>query len=105
MLDMPLTKMDKMVMNAGKELSLRIAEQLGIHYRLSSQYQFESSHLMTTEQFSKTYHLENFDYSLLFNTGGGYFAFCIKHSAFDFSPYNSPPLPPYSQTSPQLPAQ
>lgn len=78
MLDMPLTKMDKLVMNAGKELSLRIAEQLGIHCRLSAQYQLESSHFMTLEQFRKTFFLEVFDYSLLLNTGRGYFAFCIK---------------------------
>ncbi len=78
MLDMSLTKMDKLVMNAGKELSLRIAEQLGIHCRLSAQYQLESSHFMTLEQFRKTFFLEVFDYSLLLNTGRGYFAFCIK---------------------------
>lgn len=77
-LDMPLSKMDKLVMNAGKELSLRIAEQLGIHAGISSQYQLESSHFMTAEQFRKTFYLEIFDYSLLFNTGCGYFAFCVK---------------------------
>ncbi len=78
MLDMPLTKMDKLVMNAGKELSLRIAEQLGMYYRLSGQYQLESSHLMTSEQFKNAFYSEIFDYSLLFNTGHGYFAFCAK---------------------------
>ena len=78
MLDTPLTKMDKLVMNAGRELSLRIAEQLAIHRHLSSQYQLESSHFITAEQFRKIFCLEFFDYSLLFNTGCGYFAFCIK---------------------------
>ena len=78
MLDMPLTKMDKLVLNAGNELSLRIVEQLGIHFHLSSQYQLENSHFMTSEQFRKIFYLEIFDYSLLFNTGCGYFAFCIR---------------------------
>lgn len=78
MLDIPLTKMDKLVMNAGKELSLRIAEQLAIHRNLSSQYLLDSNHFMTAEQFQKIFYLECFDYSLLFNTGCGYFAFCIK---------------------------
>lgn len=77
-LGMPLTKMDKLVMNAGKELSLRIAEQLGIHCRLSSQYQLESSHIIASEQFRKTFYMEVFDYSLLLNTKNGYFAFCVK---------------------------
>ena len=78
MLGMPLTKMDKLVMNAGKELSLRIVKRLGIHCHLPSQYQLESSHFITQEQFRKIFYLENFDYSLLFNTGHGYFAFCVK---------------------------
>ncbi len=78
MLDMPLTKMDKLVMNAGKELSLRIVEHLGIYCHPTSQYHLESCHFMTPEQFRKTSYLEIFDYSLLLNTGHGYFAFCAK---------------------------
>lgn len=77
-LGMPLSKMDKLVMNAGKELSIRIAERLGIHCRLSSQYQLESSHIIAAEQFQKTFYMEAFDYSLLFNTKHGYYAFCAK---------------------------
>lgn len=78
MLGMPLTKMDKLVMNAGKELSIRIMEQLGIYCHLSSYCHLENSHFMTPEQYRKTVYLEIFDYSLLLNTGHGYFAFCVK---------------------------
>ncbi|MDE6846501.1 MAG: hemerythrin domain-containing protein [Lachnospiraceae bacterium] len=78
MLGMPLTKMDKLVMNAGRELSLRIAEQLGIYCDLSSQYQLENSHIIAVEQFRKIFYREIFDYSLLLNTMHGYFAFCVK---------------------------
>lgn len=78
MLEMPLTKMDKLVMNAGRELSLRIVEHLGIYCHPASQYHLESSHFMTLEQFRKTLYLEIFDYGLLLNTGRGYFAFCVK---------------------------
>lgn len=78
MLDIPLNKMDKLVMNAGRELALRIAEQLSIHCHLSSHYQLESSHILTREQFQKMFYAYIFDYSLLFNTGHGYFAFCVK---------------------------
>ena len=77
-LGMSLTRMDRLVMNAGKELSVRIAEQLGMHRRLSSQYQLESSHIITIEQFRKLFFMEIFDYSLLLKTEHGYFAFCIK---------------------------
>lgn len=78
MLGMPLTRMDRLVMNAGKELSIRIAEQLGMHRHLSSQYQLESNHIMTIEQFRKMFFMEILDYSLLLKTEHGYFAFCIK---------------------------
>lgn len=78
MLDMPLTKVDKMVMNAAKQLSLHIVEQVKTHYHLSSRYELESNHLVTPEQFEQAFYTGHFNYSLLFNTGTGYFAFCIK---------------------------
>ncbi len=78
MLDMPLTKMDKLVMNAGKELSLQIVKQLGIYCQQPSPYQLESSHFMTPEQFRKTFYSEIFDYNLLLNIGHGYLAFCVR---------------------------
>ena len=78
MLDMPLTKMDNLVANAVRELSQQIADQIILHFRLSLQYQLESSHFMTPEQFQTEFSAEYFSYSLLFNTGTGYFAFCIK---------------------------
>lgn len=78
MLDMPLTKVDKMVMNAAKQLSLHIVEQVKTHYHLSSRYELESNHLVTPEQFEQAFYAGHFNYSLLFNTGTGYFAFCIK---------------------------
>ena len=78
MLDMPLTKMDKMVTNAARQLSLHIVDQVAVHCRLSSHYELESNHLMSPEQFEQVFYAQYFDYSLLFNTGNGYFAFCIK---------------------------
>ena len=78
MLDMPLKKMDKLVLNAARQLSEQIADQVSIHCNLSSEYQLESNHLMTAEQFRQVFYSEYFDYSLLLNTGTGYFAFCIK---------------------------
>ena len=78
MLNMPIKKVDKMVLNAARQLSQQIVEQVGIHSHLSSKYLLESNHLMTTEQFQQAFYAEYFDYNLLFNTGTGYFAFCIK---------------------------
>ena len=78
MLDIQLKKLDKIIKNATKEISQQIANQVGVYLHLHSQYQLESSHLMTIEQFQKEFDTGCFEYSLLFNTGTGYFAFCIK---------------------------
>ena len=78
MLGMPLKKVDRMVENTVRQLSLHIADQIGEHQHLSSYYELETNHLMTTEQFRQIFYAQYFDYSLLFNTGTGYFAFCIK---------------------------
>ena len=78
MLNMELSKMDKLVRNAAKELSLRITEKVFIHMHRSSMYRLEDNHLITEEQFRKEFGSQCFDYSLLLNTGTGYFAFCVK---------------------------
>ena len=78
MLDMQFKKLDKVVINAIRELSQKIAGQVGLHCGLSLQYQLEGNHLMTSEQFQNEFSVEYFDYNLLLNTGTGYFAFCVK---------------------------
>ena len=60
MLDMPLKKMDKLVLNAARQLSEQIADQVSIHCNLSSEYQLESNHLMTAEQFRQVFYSEYF---------------------------------------------
>lgn len=77
-LHIPLNKMDQLVMAIGKELSIRIAEQVAIHCDLALQYHLVSSHFMTAEQFQQAFYAGSFDYSLLFNTGCGYFAFVVS---------------------------
>lgn len=76
-LNIPLNKMDQLVMAIGKELTIQITEQVAIRCDLALQYHLESSHFMTPEQFLQAFYAGNFDYSLLFNTGRGYFAFVV----------------------------
>lgn len=78
MLNMQLKKMDKLATNAVKELSQQITDQIILRFHLFPQYQLESRHLITPEQFQMEFSAEYFDYSLLSNTGTGYFAFCMK---------------------------
>lgn len=76
-LNIPLNKMDQLVMSIGKELAIQITEQVAIHYHVALQYHLEGSHFMTQEQFRQAFYAGAFDYSLLFNTGHGYFAFVV----------------------------
>lgn len=78
LLGIRLKKVDKLVNNAVKELSAQLVRQLGIHFQSSAQYQLKSSHLLTMEQLQWEFHAGYPYYSLLFDTGIGYFAFCIK---------------------------
>lgn len=77
-LNIPLNKMDQLVMAIGKELAIQITKQVAIRCDLALQYHLESSHFMTSEQFLQAFYAGNFDYSLLFNTGRGYFAFVVN---------------------------
>ncbi len=76
-LNIPLNKMDQLVLSIGKELAIQITEQVAIRCDLALQYHLESSHFMTSEQFRHAFYAGAFDYSLLFNTGCGYFAFVV----------------------------
>ena len=51
---------------------------LAIRSALALQYHLVNSHFMTAEQFRQAFYAGNFDYSLLFNTGRGYFAFVVS---------------------------
>ena len=77
MLNMQFRKVDKLVSNTFKMLSEQITNQIGTYFS-SSGFELESSHLMTMEQLQREFCLEYSSYSLLFDTGTGYFAFCIK---------------------------
>lgn len=78
MLNIPLNKMDNLVLAAGREIAIRIVEQVSIYCDMAWQYQLENSHFMTSDQFIQAFYAGSFDYSLLFNTGCGYFAFVVS---------------------------
>lgn len=77
MLDMPLKKTDKLVLNTVRELAVQIVNHVGMYFHPSSQYQLVHNHIMTMEQFRQEFYTESFNYSMLLNTGMGYLAFCI----------------------------
>lgn len=77
-LDMQFRKVDKLVSNTFKILSEQTTNQITAHFPSSHSFELESSHLMTMEQLQREFCIEYSNYSFLFDTGVGYFAFCIK---------------------------
>lgn len=80
MLDMPLQKTDKLVLNTVREIAKQLVNRIGIYFHPALPYRLTSNHTMTLEQFRREFYTESFYYSLLLNTGKGYLAFCIRLS-------------------------
>lgn len=78
MLDINFKKVDKMVIEAVKQLSQQLMKHMGMYFKILGQYEFEKDHILTKEQLEQEFEADYPRYSLLFDTGIGYFAFCIK---------------------------
>ncbi len=74
MLDIEFKKVDKMVLDAVRQISQQMMVHMRGYFKMLEQYEFEKDHMLTKEHFLSEYPR----YSLLFDTGIGYFAFCIK---------------------------
>ncbi|RKI40164.1 hypothetical protein D7V86_04180 [bacterium D16-51] len=78
MLGMKLKKVDSMVLGAARQLSRQLMKQVGAFFGETGKYQFEEDHILTREQFEHEFAAGYPPYSLLFDTGAGYLAFCAK---------------------------
>ncbi len=78
MLDIEFKKVDKMVLDAVRQISQQMMVHMRGYFKMLEQYEFEKDHMLTKEQLEQDFLSEYPRYSLLFDTGIGYFAFCIK---------------------------
>lgn len=78
MMDVKFKKVDKIVLDAARQLSLQLMRYLAMYFRMKGQYKLEKDDIMTREQLLKEFDAGYPYYSLLFDTGIGYFAFCVK---------------------------
>ncbi|MCI9539231.1 MAG: hypothetical protein HFG35_13380 [Eubacterium sp.] len=78
MLGINFKKVDKMVIEVTKQLSQQMMKHMARYIKLLGQNEFEEDHILTDEQFKQEFESGYPRYSLLFDTGMGYFAFCIK---------------------------
>lgn len=69
-------KMDVMLMNAARFVAKQFVECIKEHFPSTDTYKIKSENLLSYEQFQKVFKRQVPKYSLLFNTGAGYFAYC-----------------------------
>lgn len=69
--------MNVMLMNATRYAAQQFVDCIGEHFQLSEGYEMKEENLLTYEQFRKIFEEQHLQFSLLFDTGVGYFAYCV----------------------------
>ncbi len=70
-------EVDTMVMNATRYTAQQFLNRISEHFPSAAMYELREETLLTYEQFNATFAREHVQCSLLFDTGEGYFAYCI----------------------------
>ena len=68
---------DVMLMNVAGYIARRLVERGREYFPSSEQFEITEEHLLTYEQFHSTFERLSPQFSLLFDTGKGYFAYCM----------------------------
>lgn len=71
---------DMMLSNVAKYAAKQLVERLKRHFSSLEQFEMRSEHLLSYEQFLKIYKRLSPQFSILFDTGRGYFAYCMTAS-------------------------
>lgn len=66
-----------MLMNAVRYVSQQFVNRVREHFPSADIYEIKEENLLTYEQFQKKFEEQNPQFSLLFDTGAGYFAYCV----------------------------
>ena len=69
-----------MLMNVAKYVAWQLVERVKCKFPFSEQFDLKEEHLLTHEQFQKLFQMQSPQFSLLFDTGKGYFAYCMTTS-------------------------
>ncbi len=72
--------MDTMLSNVARYAAKQLVERVKLHFSSLEQCELAGEQLLTYEQFHKRYDRESPQFSLLFDTGRGYFAYCMTTS-------------------------
>lgn len=66
-----------MLMNVARYVARQLVERVIRHFPSSGQFEMKEEQLLTYEQFRRIYEKQSPQFSLLFDTGAGYFAWCL----------------------------
>lgn len=70
-------KLSTMMMNATRYTARQFVDRVRIHFPSAELYEVKEENLLTYEQFQRVFGKRSPQCSLLFDTGEGYFAFCV----------------------------
>lgn len=76
-LDVKTNSVNELVLNVVRFTAKQFVERIIEQFRPDDGYELISENLLTYEQFKKVFQRENPQFSLLFDTGVGYFAYCV----------------------------
>ncbi len=77
MMDTESNMINVMLMNAARYMAQQFVNQVKGRFSASSQYEMKEENLLTYEQFQSMFDERHFQFSVLFSTGAGYFAYCV----------------------------
>lgn len=66
-----------MLMNAARYVAMQLVERVKRYFPNSENFELKDEQFLTYEQFQKVFEKQSPQYSLLFDTGKGYFAYCV----------------------------
>ena len=75
--DSDADKVDVMVMNATRYIARQLVERMLAHFPVEGQITLKEENLLSYKQFDRVFEQHNLQSSLLFDTGKGYFAYCM----------------------------
>ncbi len=73
-------KVNTMIMNTTRYVARQFVERIREHFKFADSYEMKEENLLTYDQFYRIFDRQRPQCSLLFDTGAGYFAFCVVAS-------------------------
>lgn len=73
-----LTKLNKVVIDAVGQIAQQFMKRMAMYYSFSGINKLEKNNFLTEDQLNNEFTTAYPKYSMLFNTGVGYFALCVK---------------------------